>query len=34
MAAEEAAAAVEETVATVPEKGKAVTEDTSKEKRL
>jgi hypothetical protein len=32
MAAEEAAAAAKEAVATVPEKGKAVAEDTSKEK--
>jgi hypothetical protein len=32
MAAEEAAAAAKDTVATVPEKGKAVAEDTSKEK--
>jgi hypothetical protein len=32
MAAEEAAAAVEETLATVPGKGKKITEDTSKEK--
>jgi hypothetical protein len=32
MAAEEAATAAKETVATVPEKGKAVAEDTSEEK--